>query len=389
MATCFDVNCRSCVSSIARCWTASTSCRTDLLTSATLKLFRSTSRLIYSHAQWTVVVGGFHQDNPVCRQFRIRQPRMRSAAADLLLPIDASAAEQLWCSGTRVNTITLPGLGTNVVADAMGEPSDWIADQLSEASALPQSERDMLHQNAAGLLLYCDSDDFGRCFVPQHARKALVVMAHRRLMHLQHGKVYAHLAKYYWWPRMRSEVKTQVDGCQECQLERAKRHKAHKLWRSMPLAMPRASWCFDLKGVWPADTGECEIGAAVCVGSHLLVLFSAPDRQAGTIRQKLLDHVVNKHGPPLLWRTDAAQELVGKIMTAFWRSYGTTASHTKSYHPEGNSMAERVMLFLNKCLRQLTDEQYKRWPKYLSSFEAAWNTHFVDSIGCTPFEAGG
>ena len=45
------------------------------------------------------------------------------------------------------------------------------------------------------------------------------------------------------------------------------------------------------------------------------------------------------------------------------------------------------MLFLNKCLRQLTDEQYKRWPKYLSSFEAAWNTHFVDSIGCTPFEA--
>ena len=96
---------------------------------------------------------------------------------------------------------------------------------------------------------------------------------------------------------------------------------------------------------------------------------------------------MNKHGPPLLWRTDAAQELVGKIMTAFWRSYGTTASHTKSYHPEGNSMAERVMLFLNKCLRQLTDEQYKRWPKYLSSFEAAWNTHFVDSIGCTPFEA--
>ena len=105
-------------------------------------------------------------------------------------------------------------------------------------SALPQSERDMLHQNAAGLLLYCDSDDFGRCFVPQHARKSLVLMAHRRLMHLQHGKVYAHLAKYYWWPRMRSEVKAQVDGCQECQLERAKRHKAHKLWRSMSLAMP-------------------------------------------------------------------------------------------------------------------------------------------------------
>ena len=118
---------------------------------------------------------------------RLGQPRMRSAAADLLLPVDASAVEQLWCSGSRVNTITLPGLGTNVVADAMGEPSDWVADQLSEASALPQSERDMLHQNVAGLLLYCDSDDFGRCFVPQHARKSLVLMAHRRLMHLQHG----------------------------------------------------------------------------------------------------------------------------------------------------------------------------------------------------------
>ena len=50
-------------------------------------------------------------------------------------------------------------------------------------------------------------------------------------------------------------------------------------------------------------------------------------------------------------------------------------------------MAERVVLFLNKCLRQLTDAQYKQWPRYLSCFEAAWNTHFVDSIDCTPFEA--
>ena len=258
---------------------------------------------------------------------------MRSAAVDILVPHpERCALEQLIGSHREAPTaaqfgdrplssapqsrtflVTLPGLGTNVVADRFGSPADWVAEQDTEVPKLTSRNRDKMQKRTSdGLHLYCADPDFGLVYVPEARRKPLVMLAHRRLIHLKGSKVHAHLSRYYWWPRMRSDVDKFVAECTECQLETAKRHRAHKMWRAMPLAMPRASWCFDLKGVVAARTGECEIGSAVCVSSRLLVLFAAQDRTAPMVRQKLLDHLVNKHGPPLRWRTDAAQELVGK-----------------------------------------------------------------------------
>ena len=45
------------------------------------------------------------------------------------------------------------------------------------------------------------------------------------------------------------------------------------------------------------------------------------------------------------------------------------------------------MRMLNVCLRLLSDEQYRHWPKYLSTFQASWNHTYNERLGCTPFEA--
>ena len=74
-------------------------------------------------------------------------------------------------------------------------------------------------------------------------------------------------------------------------------------------------------------------------------------------------------------------------MTRFWNAYGTVVTHVRSYNATGNAAAERVMRYLNKVLRQLTDAQYREWPEYLSTAAAVWNSTVTDTIGMSPAEA--
>ena len=235
--------------------------------------------------------------------------------------------------------------------------------------------------------MYCDDDDFGRIFVPATKRKELVTVAHEQLLHLGFRIVHSHLARWYWWPHMRRDIEAQLKSCAACQLAKQKRRLAHKQFRSAPLSTPRTQWAFDLKGVHAAGNGHDEIGLAVDLSSHRLVLFSCKGREAKTLCPLIRDRIIYTYGVPLRWRTDHAQELVGRVMTGMFKMYDVAVSTTASYHPQGNASAERAMRYVNVCLTMLSDKQYARWPEYLAAFECAWNSHIVSSIGCTPFEA--
>ena len=118
---------------------------------------------------------------------------------------------------------------------------------------------------------------------------------------------------------MASNIELILKSCEACQTSKAVQRHAHKMWKRTPLSAPRATWGFDLKGVHPSSNGSCEIGVAIDLCTHSVVLFAAPDRKAGTLTQLILDRVVNVYGVPLRWRTEAAQELVGKVMSTFWQ----------------------------------------------------------------------
>ena len=289
--------------------------------------------------------------------------------------------------GSGEFAVTLPGLGGSAAAP-VGDVTSWKDEQLEQCAALPASDRDRLQPRPSdGVLLYVDNDEFGRCFVPESQRVKLVNLAHESLFHLGYVIVYAHLRRWYWWPGMRKSIQAQLAPCPTCQLAKRKRRLAHRMFRSNPLSTPRTQWGFDLKGVHPAANGHNEIGVAVDLSSHRLVLFSCAGRDASTLRALILSRVIHVYGVPLRWRTDHAQELIGRVMTQLFSSLGTVTSTTASYHPQGNASAERAMRFVNVCLTLLSDAQYALWPDFLSAFECAWNSHTVSSIGCSPFEA--
>ena len=358
-----------------------------------------TSRRSFPAMGYTLIIGGL--GNAATTTYDHRQFQSRSLPASTVDPVwsqyhcDEPRLSALChtaylsrCFSAPSHSITLPGLGGKP-PEGLGSVASWQTAQQREQRKLAPADKKLMRTRADGVLMYHKDDD-GRCFVPSDKRRPLVLTTHERMFHLGALKVYSHLKRYYWWPVMRQTIIDILAPCKECQLTKGKQYRAHKMWRSVPLAMPRSAWGFDFKGVESSDpihnTVHREIALAIDHASHRLVLFAAPNRQASTTAHGILDNVINKFGVPLQWRTDSAAELLGNVMTRFWKPYGTNVTDTKAYHAEGNALAERAMAYVNICLRLLSDEQYRFWPHYISSMEAAWNNTTVRTVEATPFE---
>ena len=191
------------------------------------RLLIDTSRVIYSSAGFTFVIGGCEHERVVAQAFPVSalSPRSLPPAAPArrgsirlrpdVLPrtalcwymssslIGVAQSHSFFSScfvGSGEFEVKLPGLGGSATAP-VGDVTAWKDEQLEERAALPASDRDRLQPRPSdGVLLYVDNDEFGRCFVPESQRAPLVKLAHESLFHLGYAIVYAHLRRWYWWP---------------------------------------------------------------------------------------------------------------------------------------------------------------------------------------------
>jgi hypothetical protein len=109
-----------------------------------------------------------------------------------------------------------------------------------------------------GLTLFKDADFPSRILVPPSLREPLTQQHHADLQHVSHPKVLTSLARYYFWPAMKADVRRIVDDCELCENEKAKRRLAHGLFSSDTTSKPRSRYSMDFQGQGLALTGETE-----------------------------------------------------------------------------------------------------------------------------------
>jgi transposase InsO family protein len=286
--------------------------------------------------------------------------------------------------------LTLPGLVGGKLRPTVGTIAQWIAAQGKEIAELSLADRRRLtYRDSDHLAMFMEGNDvFGRVFVPVEHREALVKNTHESLLHLGHRKVYSHLRTAYWWPGMRANVENILKPCAPCLLTKHQQTRAHKAYRVSPATAPRTSLAFDFKGMSKSSNGFEQLCGSIDLCTKELTLWAQKTRRATETCQGVMDNIINVDGVPLTWHTDHAQELIGQVMTRYWKPYGTVCTTTRSYNASGNADIERCWRFINAAFRSLSDAQYKVWEKFVSSIRAAWNTTVCDSIETSPFEAG-
>ena len=238
-----------------------------------------------------------------------------------------------------------------------------------------------------GLTVFKTPDFPSRILVPPTYQNQLIRQHHHDLQHVSHLKVFTSLARHYYWPSMKTDVRRVCEDCEFCENEKGKRRLAHGLFSSDTTTKPRSRYAMDFQGQGLAITGETEALALIDSFTKTVLLIPLVDRQASTLVPRLLDELHFRRGSPDLIHSDDAPEFLSDLMTLVATTTGTQRTSTCGHNPQSNGEIESWWRFWNRSMRYLSPSQYSQWPQFAQRICFAYNSVPHESIGLiSPFE---
>jgi hypothetical protein len=256
----------------------------------------------------------------------------------------------------------------------------WKQAQRLEADFLTHLDPDSL-ADCNGLTVFKSADFPSRILVPPSLRDALITQHHHELQHVSHPKVLTSLARHFFWPAMKADVRRVVEDCEFCENEKGKRNLAHGLFSSNTTTKPRSRYSMDFQGQGLATTGETEALALLDSFTKTAILIPLKDRQITTLLPRLLDALHFRRGSPDLIHSDDAPEFLSELMTAVAAVTGTQRTTTCGHNPQSNGEIESWWRYWNRAMRYLSPSQYLNWPCYAQRIVFAYNSVPHESLG--------
>jgi hypothetical protein len=257
---------------------------------------------------------------------------------------------------------------------------DWKAAQLADPTCLDSIDPDSL-ASCNGLHVYRDPDFPSRILVPPALREPLTRQHHADLHHISHPKVHTSLARHYYWPSMKSDIRRWLEDCAACENEKGKRRLAHGLFAGHTTAKPRSRYSMDFQGQGLAITGETEALAVMDSFTKTVFVLPLKDRTAPTFIPPLLDAIWFTRGSPDVIHSDAAPELLSSLLAAVLDATGTQHTTTCGHNAQSNGEIESWWRFWNRCMKLLSPDEYLHWPLFSQRICFAHNSVSHESLG--------
>jgi transposase InsO family protein len=237
------------------------------------------------------------------------------------------------------------------------------------------------------LSLHRDLDFPSRILVPPTLREALTRQHHADLQHVSHPKVLTSLARHYFWPTMKNDVRRFVEDCEHCENEKAKRRLAHGLFVGHHTDKPRSRYTMDFQGQGQAITGETEALAIMDSFTKTVSVIALPNREAATLAPHLLDEIFFRRGAPAIIHSDEAPEFMSELLAHLTAATGTTRTTTCGHNAQSNGEIESWWRFWNRAMKFLSPTDYLNWPSFAQRICFAHDAVPHESLGLTaPFE---
>ena len=225
--------------------------------------------------------------------------------------------------------------------------------------------KDKLSVSTDGVLLLSLESNQGvkQCKVcPTELRRKQVEATHR-LAHLGFNKTLERLRLEWYWPGMSGDVRRHVNRCIPCQQSKPARHKnsskANHLWAGRPWQ----TVAVDLCGPFPeTERGNTEI---LVIADHFTRWYDAipiPDGSAKTVAQVLDERVFSYYGIPETLHSDQGPQFVSDILLECCKLWGCDKTQSSPYHPQGNSVVERLNRTMGGSIRALlAGLEHREW----------------------------
>jgi hypothetical protein len=206
--------------------------------------------------------------------------------------------------------------------------------------------------------------------------------------HLGAARTFQNLARHYWWPGLRADVRKYVAECTSCQRNKPTNQKPAGMLQPMPI--PETPWSIVtmdfITDLPPTDTGHDAL--LVVVDKLTKMTHLVPCRKSLSAEQfapLYLANVVKLHGFQEIIITDRDV----RWTSAFWREvckqFDIKLRFSSSFHPETDGQTERANRTLEEMLRHYVSPDHADWDTHLPMIEFAFNNSYQSSTGQTPF----
>ena len=311
----------------------------------------------------------------------------------------------------------------NVVADALSRPINRITTDQPEELFLGQTKREFalsqreeprwaeiiqlcekrkipknpptrypLHKFNVieGILYYSMSRTDGSLrwslVVPQKLKSKALKFAHEAVGHLGQKKTIANTEEFFFWENLRTDCVNWVSACTICQRTKGTKGLTHH-WREVPqTTRPLERLSIDLTDMIAGTDGLRFVLSVVDGYSRFVRLYPLKTKSADGV-VKALEEFIRAYGKPGAILSDNGGEFVNRAFRKFREGHGITHLRATPYHPQGNSIVERMHATLKKILSALCEGSPNRWPRLLSTCERIMNQAVHSTTGCQPYFA--
>ena len=206
--------------------------------------------------------------------------------------------------------------------------------------------------------------------------------------HFGLDKTLEQVRRFYFWPKMQSDIRKFVESCIICQ--KAKGHSTNAGLYT-PLPIPDKPWdsiSMDfVLGLPKTKAGNDSVFVVVdrfSKMSHFIPCKTTHD--ASSIAGLFFKEVVRLHGLPRSIISDRDSKFLGHFWRTLWKRLGTNLNFSSAYHPQSDGQTEVTNRSLGNLLRCLAQQYGGSWDSILPQAEYAYNDSINRSTGLTPFQ---
>ena len=232
-----------------------------------------------------------------------------------------------------------------------------------------------------GTMKYC-------LVVPKGMKRAALHASHdgQTAGHLGQFKTITRCEAEFYWPGYRQDCISYVKSCPLC-LQYKETTGLQQKWQGLSeIKKPLERVSVDLTDMHAGIYGYRYVLTVIDHYSRFVNFYKLKTKSAQEVSRQFSDFIKN-YGPPKSVIADNGTEFTATVFKELCENYGIKLNFTIPYHPQGNSITERMHRSFKTCLAIMTEGYPNRWPEYLKDAQYALNTAVHTAIGVQPYYA--
>ena len=220
--------------------------------------------------------------------------------------------------------------------------------------------------------------------IPQVMRKAALKHGHESVSgHLGKRKSIDALENFFYWPSLRTDVTKYVSECETCQRHKDGRALQQPFQELPPVQRPLDRISIDLTDMVSGANGYRYALTVIDHYSRYVKFYPLRSKTTEEVCRNFLTYL-NDFGVPHSVILDNGAEFTSNQFRQLCISYNINTGFITPYHPQGNSVSERMHRTMKTVLNIMCKGYPYDWPKYLGETQRVLNTAIHTTLGEQP-----